>query len=258
MTDTLASLVAAARERDGVAVEFPERATPYSYPEFATAVWKTANLLGQFGVHEGSEVAVVSGSGGGDLDVGKLAHVEPLYAILGSTRIGACANLDPTSPVESRALVRSAGQKWHKQYHPTPRCSVLAYGGESRSTDEEEPASVTQFEGAVWGQNPTEPPETVTETQTAVVADGRSYTHETLLAGADWIVSRYGLGESDRVGVMAPLTNPGTVVAGVLAPLSVGATIVPGEESEVSLVVGHGGDKTIDPETVTEELDSHV
>jgi hypothetical protein len=76
--DTVADLVAAGRERDGVAIDAPNRATPYSYGEFCTNTWKAGNLLGH-------------------------------YTHPGGTLVGATVDLSPDPPVDADTLVRLTG-----------------------------------------------------------------------------------------------------------------------------------------------------
>ena len=55
--DTVADLLARARERDGIAFDAPGRSTGYSFREFVTDAWKTGNLLRHYGVREDAAVA---------------------------------------------------------------------------------------------------------------------------------------------------------------------------------------------------------
>jgi len=223
--ETLKELVAAAGAHDGAVIDAADRSAPYSYGEFATNSFKAGTLLGHYGVHPGSAVTVAVGpkerpEEARDGPAAIPDSAEPLLAMLGGASIGATVDLTPVEPAESRALVFPAWQA----YEAAPRCSRLAYGGPP------EDPSVAHFETELWSENPTEPPETVEPTDVAVRASGDAYTHEALLAEAEAIVERYGLEETSRVGLAAPLTDPGAVVAGVLAPLSAGATIsLPGE-----------------------------
>jgi len=253
--ETLTELVAAAKEREGPALDAAGRSAPYSYREFATNCFKAGNLLGHYGVHPGADVTVAvgpkeapasasddSGAGAtdgsagneasGDAAMGYPDAAEPLLAILGGASVGATVDVTPATPVESRALVFPA---W-RSYETAPQCSPLAYGGPPS-----EP-SVAHFEAALWSENPTAPPERVAADDPALRAAGGTYTHGTLLAVAGDVVEDHGLDESSQVTLSAALTEPGALVAGVLAPLVAGATVLlPGGPARDS---GGGGTET--------------
>lgn len=244
--ETIPALVAAAREREGTVIDVPGRAVDYSYEEFAANSFRAANLLGHYGVHPGSTVAVAVGtkvapsepsdgqpvadSDGPDGSTstgvsGVPDAAEPLLAILGSGSIGAVAEVTPDPPIDSRALVAPA---W-ADYETTPRCSHLAYGGPPAA------ATVAHFEAELWSENPVKPPESVDPAAPALRADGGAHAHEDLLATAAAVVEAFGLDESSQVALSATLEEPGAIVAGVLAPLSVGATILlPGDDGDRS------------------------
>ena len=265
--DTIADLVADGRTHDGPLIDARERAAPYTYREFCTNVWKAGNLLGQYGAHPGSDGAVViapkpdtNGPAPPPSDrpspatdrstpniEGTIDSADPLLAILGTTLVGACADLTPETPVGARTLVVPAGAHWQERYPATPRCSVLAYGGPP------DDPGVVQFESALWSQNPTAPPERVDAETLAVRAHGETYTHGTLMAGAETVVETYGLDATSRVAVEHDWRSVETLLAGLLAPLSVGATLILGE-GEVTHVVGEHerrGATQISPDTIT-------
>lgn len=219
---TLKSLVAAGREREDVALDAADRAAPYSYREFCTNAWKGANLLGQYGAHPGSEIAVLVGpkatTAGERTDhEGVVDAAEPLLGILASTLVGATARLGFDPAANPRALVLPWG--WYETVAVDPSCSVLAYGGPP-----EEP-SVAHFEAELWSQNPMEPPEPVEGETDAIAVGERTATHREVLADAERVVDAYDLSETSHVGLARPLDGYWALVAGVLAPLSVGATI---------------------------------
>ena len=221
--NTLADLVADGRERDGTAIDARQRTAPYSYRELCTNVWKAANLVGHYGTHPGSEVAVVPGPKDADAadwpeTCGHIDSADPVLAALGATLRGATVTMTPDQPVEARVLVLPAG--WHEVFDTAPQCSVLAYGGPP-----EDPAAV-HFEAELWSENPTEPPEQVDPDTPALRAGGTTYTHGNLVTAAERVADSHGLDESSRVGLAADLRAPGALVVGVLAPLSVGATVV--------------------------------
>ena len=236
--DTIADLISAGRERDGVAIDAPGRSAPYTYRELCTNVWKAGNLLGHY-THPGGTVAVVVGpKGGSEPDGGKpdrdepdggehsegaVDAADPILAVLGATLVGATGALTPTLPVEADALVRPAGPRWREQYPAEPGCSVLAYGGPPNTP------SVEHFEAALWSENPIEPPEHVAPATPAVRAGSDTRTHAELLDAATAVADRHSLDGSSRVVLAGDLCEPSVLVAGVLAPLSVGATILLGE-----------------------------
>jgi hypothetical protein len=248
--ETIADLVAAGREREGVAIDAPDRSAPYSYRELCTNTWKAGNLLGHY-THPGGHVAVVVGpkdsaagadQSGGDGPAappdraGTIDSADPLLAALGGTLVGATVTLTPGGPVAADALVRPAGEHWREQYPAEPGCAVLAYGGPP------EPSSVEGFEAALWSENPIEPPEHVEATTPALrTADG-THTHGDLLDGAAEAVDRHRLDGSSRVALAGDLRES-DVLVGVLASLSVGATLVVGEST-----AGAGDDVTVVPE----------
>ena len=125
---------------------------------------------------------------------------------------------------ETRVLVLP--WEWVDRYDPPPACSVLAYGGPPT-----EP-SVAHFEAELWSETPVEPPEQVTPADDALRIGGDVYTHGELVAATEQVVEALGLDESSTLGLAAPVTSPGGIVAGVLAPLSVGATIQPVADPE--------------------------
>lgn len=215
--ETLKDLVVAGRERDGTAIDVLDRTTPYSYGDFCTNAWKTGNLLGHYGTHAGSTVAVAVGPKDGDRE-GYVDADDPLLAVLGTTLVGATANVTPNPPVESGVLVVPAG--WQDRYDPAPGCSVLAYGGPPEAAD------VAHFEAERWSENPVEPPERVDPDTDALQFGMETYTHGELVTATARVVDQYGLDETSTVGLAGSVIEPGGFVAGVLAGLSVGATIL--------------------------------
>jgi hypothetical protein len=253
--NTLADLVAAGRERDGTAIDAHGRTAPYSYRDLCTNVWKTANLVGHYGTHPGSEVAVVPGpkevtQPDWPADAGRLDSADPVLAVLGAALRTATVTMTPAQPVQARTLVVPAG--WHEVFDTAPQCSVLAYGGPPA-----DPAAV-HFEAELWSENPTEPPEQVDPDTPALRAE-ETYTHGDLVTAAERVVERHGLGASSHVGLVADLRTPGALVAGVLAPLSVGATVVLADdrqsfETEALVVTDSGGGSSLSAPELPELL----
>ena len=86
-----------------------------------------------------------------------------------------------------------------------------------------------------------------------VLAADRTYTHGDLLTASRRVVEEYGLTEEDAVTIGAPLTNPGTLVAGVIAPMRVGASVLLGPGQSGTVAVGDdesAPDRVIDPDGV--------
>jgi len=234
---TIAALVGAGREREGVAIDAADRSGPYSYREFCTNTWKAGNLLGHY-THPGGSVTVVPGpkessnsggvagsSGPAAAAEGSIDSADPVLAALGGALLGTTVELTAETPVGTDALVRPAGAAWGERYPAQAGCAVLAYGGPPG------PSSVEHFEAALWSENPVEPPESVERATPAVRAGGETHSHGDLLDGAAAAVDRHDLDGESRVLLAGDLRDPGVLVAGVLAPLSVGATIVLGSDT---------------------------
>jgi len=232
---TLASLVATGRERDGVAVDVPDRSAPHSYRELCTNVWKAGNLLGHY-THPGGTVAVVIGpkatSGSPAELVGGIDSADPVLAVLGGTLLGATVTVTPGTPVDADILVRPAGPGWREAYPTRAGCSVLAYGGPP------EPSSVEQFEAALWSENPIAPPESVDPETPALRVDNGTHTHGDLRAAAAAAVDRLGLDPSSRVLPAGDWRAHDVLVPGVLAPLSVGATVLVDDDASATHILG--------------------
>lgn len=253
--ETVADLVAAGRDRDGVVLSVPGRTTDYRYDDFCTSVWKSGNLLRHYGLRAGATATVAVGpkepaSGPGET-LGWLDSADPLLGILGAAQLGATVDLKPSvdAAVKGRVFVLPAG--WVGEYEAAPGTSVVAYGGPP------EGPGVVHFERERWSENPMQPPDPPAAGDDLLAG----YTHGDLVGAAGRVVDEYGLGEDDRVALAAPLTGSdgrvaGALAAGVLAPMHVGAGVVAtgpavgagADEVEASLVVGAGGD--VDPGAV--------
>lgn len=224
--ETIKEIVAVGTDRDRDALDVRTRATPYSYSDFCTGVWKAGNLFCHYGVHSIGELAVSIGpkSDGGEGSTGILDAAEPLLAVLGGIVLGATVDVTPESPVDAPAFVYPASRE---TFETTPECSRIAYGGPPEDHD------VAHFERDAWSENPIEPPERVFPDDPALRVDGETYTHSTLLRATRDVVSEYELGESDSVVLTGALSDVGGFVAGVLTPLSIGGTIVVPESDDV-------------------------
>ena len=243
--ETVAALVAAGRDRDGPVLDAPGRNAPYTYGEFSTNCWKTGNLLRHYGVRGGARLALVVGAKHPDEDdepgwLGTAA--DPLLALLGGACLGATVVLSPPEPVEARAFV--CPDAWLDRYEVAPGCSKLAYGGPPEAAD------VSHFERELWSENPMEPPDPVSATDTLLDIDGKTTTQGELLAAGESVAAEYDLASGDRVAVRTPLSSAGAIAAAVVAPLSVGATIVPGDAAgdfSYTVTSGAADGPTVDP-----------
>lgn len=230
--DTIGEVLAAARDREGVAFDAPGRTTGYTFRDFCTGAWKAGNLLRHYGVRAEATVAVVAGpkAPGPEDKLGRLgAAADPLLAALGATLVGATVDLDPDNSAEATALVTPVA--WLDRYDPGPGCTRLAYGEQPAAPD------VVHFERERWSENPVEPPDRPTPDTVALV-DGQ--THADLLGRAQDVVAAAGLAAGNRVSHRGPVTAE-TVAPGLLAPLVAGATILGGDPVDAQFVVEPDG-----------------
>ncbi|MFT4882464.1 MAG: hypothetical protein ACI9HI_002490, partial [Salinirussus sp.] len=252
--ETVPDLVAAGRDRDGVALSVPGRTTDYRYDDVCTNVWKSGNLLRHYGLRAGATATVAVGPkepDEGQEALGWLDSVDPLLGLLGAAQVGATVDLDPApdAAVEGRVFVLPDG--WVDRYEAAPGTSRVAYGGPPADS------GVTHFERERWSENPMQPPDPPAAADDLLAG----YTHGDLVGAAQRVADEHGLGETDRVALGAPLAGSGrsvagTLAAGVLAPMLAGAAVVAtgpavgvdAENVAASLVVGGSGD--IEPETV--------
>lgn len=194
--------------------------TRYDYYQLCTTAHKTGNFLSHRGVRAGERVAVVASESGA-----------PILSLFGAALLGACVRFDPPREVDARVLVAPADVI--EAYDLPPSATRVAYDGES-----DDPA-VEAFGESVWSENPfcPTPPEIGPEAA-FLATDEDEYKQGELLAATESVVERWELDSGDEVAIRAPLSRPGTIVAGVLAPVSVGATIVfPGAEAEADVAV---------------------
>lgn len=223
--DTIGELVArdrrtrepALRARAGVNLR-------YDYYQFCTTAHKTGNFFSHHGIREGETVAVVASESGA-----------PVLSLFGAALLGGRVRFDPPREVDARALVAPAGAI--EGYELPTGAARLAYDGEV-----DDPA-IESFGESVWSENPFCPtPPGIGSGTPFLASDDGEYTHGELLAATEQVVAESGLGAGDEVAIRAPLSRPGTVVAGVLAPLSVGGTITfPGAEGEGDVAVAADG-----------------
>lgn len=213
--DALGDLVTRDRRTDDPAVRAPgDPGVAYSYDEFVTTAWKTANFFSHRGVHRDATVAVVDD------------HAVPaVLAFFGAAQLGASTTFVPrpdsrTEPAEVDAdLIVGPGQSVLDWDLP-PGATRVAYTADPDGVDD---PTVEQFGRSVWSENPVEPPESVDPDGTALRFEGGSASHRDLLGEA--AAAAEELVPGDSVGVRASLTRRDAVVDGVLAPLSAGATV---------------------------------
>lgn len=222
--ETVRDVVARTLEREGTAILAPSRATDYGAREFATGVWKSANLLAHYGVGPDRPVAVAVGpkSPPAGADPGWLgAAVDPLLAILGGMTLGGPVELatDPRTRVDAPAFV--APTSWLDRFETAPGTAVVAYGGPP------EDPRVAHFERERWSENPTEPPEPLAPDRPALRSASGQLSHADLLAAARAVVAAGDLDGASRVEVAVRIDGPGAFVAGVLAPLVAGVPLQP-------------------------------
>ena len=243
--ETLVDIVAAGRDREGPALDAPERNAPYTYGEFSTNCWKAGNLLRHYGVRGGARMALVVGPKHPEDDdepgwLGTAA--DPLLALLGGGCLGATVVISPPEPVDARAFV--CPDAWLDRYEIEPGCSRLAYGGPPETT------GVAHFERELWSENPIEPPDPVTPDDVVLDIDGETTTQGELVAAGESVAANQGLASGDRVAVDTPLSSAGAIAAAVVAPLSVGATIVPSDaagECVYTVTESDASGPTVDP-----------
>ncbi|ELY66453.1 hypothetical protein [Natronococcus jeotgali] len=227
-----------ARERRGdrtALVDATER--EYDRHWLCTSAWKAGNFLRHSGVREGVTVGVVG--------EGPFA----LLAFFGTTLLEGTTRFDPPTDLAEadafRALVAPTDEG--DAYELPPGAQRVYYG------DKPDQPGVHHFDAGLWSENPSFPPLSI-DPGTDLVTDGeRTLTHGEALEAARGVVDDRELAADDRVVVRAPLSNPGTVIAGVLAPLLVEATIVLSADGED----GPRGDVAVssDPAPEAERVD---
>jgi hypothetical protein len=215
--ETLVDLVSRDRRSDAVAIRAPAVDQVYDYDRLHTTAWKTANFLHARGVRARSTVGVA--------DAGR---AETVLAVLGSGLLGARAYVGAPVNVDARAVVAHVDDV--DEYDLDPGSQRIAYGGSPETPD------VYHFEGDVWSENPTIPPEADDRSPVNVVlvTGVEARTHGELIDAARDVVDRLDLTAEGTVAVRAPLSDPRALVAGVLAPLAVGGTVVFPEDDTAS------------------------
>ncbi len=241
---TVADLVADARETEGIFATGVARAAPYSYHDFATNAWKAGNLLRHYGVRHGERAAVVIGSKepGPDDEPGWLGDSPaPLVALLGAALDGAVLDLDPPGAVDATVLVGPAA--WMDRYERGPGTKGVAYGGPP------DDPRLAHFERETWSENPLAPPGDLGPEDDLLAAD-RVYSQGELLAASGRVVAEGDLTGDDEVVVRAPVSTPGTLAA-VFGVIRAGATLLVGDGAAGDVGVVAGPDPESAPEART-------
>lgn len=180
-----------------------------SYHEILTNAYKAGNVLRYLGVGSGHTVAVAP-----------VPSLPPVLALFGAAQLGAATRFDPELGIENGDRVVLVPASEEAEYEPAPGTNLVVFDGEPTAPE------TTSWEESVWSENPAFPPTDVDPGSTLLESPGGAVTHAEALAGATEVAERYGLAADSRVVVRAPLSHPGTIVAGLLAPLVVGGSVV--------------------------------
>jgi len=225
------------RRNDDLALGTDSRAGSYSYETAITSAWKAGNLLRHYGVRTGATVAIDPGDG---------ASPPPILAFLGAAMLGGVTDFAPDSGTASDAKALLVPTARVGEYDPGPGTQVLGYGAVP------DQPGVAHFEREAWSENPVKPPDEVAAADPVLASTDGQISHEAALTAAETVIEDADLTASDTVGIRAPLSNPGTVVAGVVAPLRAGATVLLDREQTGTVCVGIDGpeSRAIDPDSV--------
>ena len=196
--ETLADVVAALDDPDRPAIRADR---VHDARETRAQAYKTGNALRHRGVREDAGVAVLG-----------VPEPAALHSFLGAALLGATVTFDPDFVVEARVLAGPTGRLG--EYDLPPGGQRVGWG--VPPTD----PSWMYFERDVWSENPAFPEPAVTA-ETELLP---GVTHGEAMAAAGSVAA--DLDEDDAVALRAPLSHPGTVIAGVVAPLLAGASIV--------------------------------
>jgi len=217
----IGDLVAEGREREGSLFEPAERATPFSYRDFCTNAWKVGNLLRHYGVREGA------GSPSSPDQRPRGRRTNRAGSASHPTRSRRSWALPSTAP--SSTWTRPAPSSRRYSSHRTPGWTTTS-AGPARSPSPTAARRRTRgspTSNAKPGARTLQPPGEFGP-ENAVLAADRTYTHGDLLAASHRVVAEYDLTAEDRIALRAPVTEPGTIVAGLLAPMRAGATVLLG------------------------------
>lgn len=219
--DVIGDLMARDRRSDRLALSVEAAGRTYTYYDFITTSYKAGNVLRYLGVRKTGRVALEP-----------TALPEPILTFFGAAQLGAVTSFDP----ETEARVTLVDVAREADFDLPPGQKLAVYGGSPDAP------GTTHWEKEVWSENPAVHPEIVEPDDVALLADGVEYTHRDLLNSARELVADFDLSPDDSVALCAPISNPGSVVAGILAPILTGGTIVVPENdpTDVALVVGDG------------------
>lgn len=200
-------LVARDRRRDRPALRAAGR--ELDYRRLSAQACKAGNYLRHHGVAAGRPVVVA------DDPVPQV-----LLTVLGAAQLGATVHvgLDREAVDDARVVVVPVERVEHVEVGPGTR--LVAYGGDPGSP------TVEHWEAGVWSENPTSAPTEATSGDPVLSTAEGDVSHRDLLATADWVVDRLGIGPGDEVELRGSLRDPRAVAAGVVAPLSAGAVAV--------------------------------
>lgn len=225
--DGLGEIGLASDHPDAVAVRDSASDHEYDYRRFRTQARKTANLLSHRGVRDGRTLVVAD-------DHDPIVLIGAVGAALTAAvlRVGSPGRFDARAVL---APVETVGK-----YDLPAGGQLLGYGGAPA-----EP-SVVHFEEAMWSENPTTPPPTVSRDDPALATADRTFTHGEVLDAARSI----DVGPDDALAVRAALSRPGTVAAMVAALLAGALVLFPDDESG-TIGVGDGPElRSVDPASI--------
>lgn len=210
--ETLPELVARDRRSDRPALRTADR--EMDYRRVCTTAWKASNYLRHLGVGGSRGVAVLA-----DRSAASLLTFLGAALLDTPTRFAESVEDLPgaVDSVDARAVLVPAA---HEADVEPPAGTTLVTHGEAPDA-----ATTENWAEGVWSENPAFVPSSATPESVALVAEQGPVTHGALLAAAESVVTREGIGEDDAVGVEGSLADPG-VVAAVLAPLVVGGCAV--------------------------------
>lgn len=226
--ETLADVVGSLDDPDRPAVRSGREHTTR---ELRSRVYKTGNALRHLGVRADARVAVL-----------EVPSPQAVQTFFGAALLGATVEFGPNRVVDARVL---AGPTAALGDYDLPAGGQRVGWGEPPVDP-----SWMYFERDIWSENSTFPEPTVTA-DTELLA---GHSHADVVAAADDVAA--DLDASDAVAVRAPLSHPGTVIAGLAAPLVAGATIVlPPEGGDGTVAVSEDAevpeDRVIEPTDAT-------
>ncbi len=217
--DRLGELVARERRSNAPALLGAASGRAYDYRRFCTTAWKVGNLLRHYGVRAGDRVGLCEPDA-----------PESIFTFLGASLLGAAVSIDGVE--RTKAIVG-----------PTDAVSALdtttkriGYGAVPAQP------TIAHFEGEVWSENPTAPPDTVEPTATVLETATEQYTHSMLLTKASTLCESHEIEPTTTVVLRESLSTPATIIGGVIAPLRAGATIAfPAPDRVGDVAIGSNG-----------------